>query len=74
MLTYADADTLDVELRLSASGTLKFIDLLAETDYLADADTYDSGREVPSCPVGSLIALPPSTIGHGFLSMCSSAR
>ena len=45
MLTYAAADKVDVELQLSVSGTGKFIDLLAETDYLADADSYDSGRE-----------------------------
>ena len=32
MLTYADADTVDVELRLSPSGTRKFIDLLAATN------------------------------------------
>ena len=48
MLTYKDADTVDVELRLSPSGTRRFVDLLAETDYLADAETYDSGREVLS--------------------------
>jgi hypothetical protein len=54
MLTYADADTLDVELQLSASGTAKFIELLAETDYLAEADSYDSGREVPSLGLKTL--------------------
>ena len=48
MLMYADADTVDVGLDLSVSGTRKFIDLLAGTDYLAEADEYDSGREVLS--------------------------
>ena len=48
MLMYADADTVDVEFDLSTSGTRKFIDLLAGTDYLAEADEYDSGQEVLS--------------------------
>ena len=60
MLTYADADSLDVELQLSASGTGKFIDLLAETDYLADADSYDSGREVLSLGLKTLTLEGPT--------------
>ena len=48
MLTYADDDTEDVELQLSASGTRKYLELLMAADYLAEADTYDSGREVLS--------------------------
>jgi hypothetical protein len=62
MLTYADADTVNVELRLSTSGTGKFIDLLLATDYLADADTYDSGREVLSLGLKTLRLEGPAGI------------
>ncbi len=60
MLTYADADTVEEELRLSVSGTRKFIDLLAATEYLADADTYDSGREVLSLGLKTLTLEGPA--------------
>ena len=60
VLMYADGDTVDQELRLSPPGTLKFIDLLAATDYLVDADTYDSGREVPSLGLKTLVLEGPA--------------
>ena len=56
----AEDDSLDVPLELSPFGTSRFRKLLADTDYLEDAETYDSGRNVVSLGLKTLILDGPT--------------
>ena len=55
-LTSPDADTIDVAIQLSADATVRFVGLLAGTDYLLDGDQYESGRPVANLGIKTLVA------------------
>ena len=43
-------------IQLSADATVRFVGLLAETDYLVDGDQYESGRPVANLGIKTLVA------------------
>ena len=55
-----DADSVDIPVRLSDDVAEDFVRLLADTDYLAEGEDYESGRNVANLGVKTLTLEAPS--------------